>query len=332
MKSKKRLSILLALSLLCSFCALAVSAEDAAVIGTALVRMEDTVERPNAADPASDDNRANMKYPEPLGTIFSTTPVEIHTGDTVADVVENFIASKGGTTTHWGTTKDSYYLTGVTVTDEQGRALEMGEYDAGSKSGWAVKYNNWFTTQGAHAYDAEDGDVVEILYSCAWNADLGNNGPDCKITGLSICSDAKLESRSGIKVGTLSPAFSSSVKEYTLTLPADVKTIRASVTQNSYSADTTYTLIDGETQTVYKYFRDIPVKDGADLKIETEYHRYFDNDWNPIDPPFEDADAITIHLAVKKDDAKPSFLQTLRNFFQRILNYLKLALSILKLR
>ena len=47
------------------------------------------------------------------------------------------------------------------------------EYDCGELSGWMYKVNGWFPNYGCSRYKLEDGDVVEIVYTCDLGADVG---------------------------------------------------------------------------------------------------------------------------------------------------------------
>lgn len=90
----------------------------------------------------------------------------------------------------------------------------LSAYDGGYMSGWMGTLNDWFTDEGFTAYTVAngklaDGDEIRMQYSLDWGADLGYDwsGTDTSLKAIE-CTE-----------GTLSPDFSPSVYEYTLTVP-----------------------------------------------------------------------------------------------------------------
>lgn len=54
----------------------------------------------------------------------------------------------------------------------------LAERDGGSGSGWMGTLNDWFVDEGFDSFTYEDGglcggDVIRVMYTCDWGADLG---------------------------------------------------------------------------------------------------------------------------------------------------------------
>ncbi|WP_297243719.1 DUF4430 domain-containing protein [uncultured Flavonifractor sp.] len=47
------------------------------------------------------------------------------------------------------------------------------EFDVGELSGWMYSVNDWFPNYGCSRYQLQDGDVVELVYTCDYGADVG---------------------------------------------------------------------------------------------------------------------------------------------------------------
>ena len=96
----------------------------------------------------------------------------------------------------------------------------LSAYDGGYMSGWMGTLNDWFTDEAFTAYTVAngklaDGDELRMQYSLDWGADLGYDwsGTDTSLKAIE-CTE-----------GTLSPDFSPSVYEYTLTVPFGTESI-----------------------------------------------------------------------------------------------------------
>lgn len=96
----------------------------------------------------------------------------------------------------------------------------LSAFDGGSMSGWTGLLNDWFINEGFDAYTTanqtlESGDEITLAYSLDYGADCGSNwgGSDTSLNSLLFSK------------GTLSMSFSSSVKEYTLTVPQSLNGI-----------------------------------------------------------------------------------------------------------
>lgn len=161
---------------------------------------------------------------------------------------------------------------------ENGYITEIGGLsasDGGTMSGWMFMLDNWITDEAVTAYTVssgklESGDELTFAYSLDYGADLGYDwmGTDTSLSGIEISA------------GTLSPEFSSEVKEYTLDLPSDVsevtvapaaknKAFRTKVYKNEYTPS--------DNGKDYKLTEKIEVADGDVIYIGTadpEWHTY----------------------------------------------------------
>ena len=308
MNIKKILSVLLALSMLCSFaCCFAAAADANAVIGKAYISVADTVARPTPAE--TDDP---YKYPEPVGTIYARSEVELHQGDTILDVTKRFVEDVKGAKAVSKITPYSTYISAFeNVTTASGKKLDsIGEFDAGAESGWMVRLNNQFLSVGADQAAVEADDEIAWMYTCKYGADIGNdwNVTSAEITGLTFSA------------GSLTPAFSADVNEYTLTLPAGTKTVKAEAALKNYSSKVTYTLTHDGKDTEYKFNRDIPASDGDKLTVKSEYF-----DWSGN---VTDTDTVTVSITVEaKKDSRASlirsFIFAIIEFFKNIFSFFK---------
>ena len=92
----------------------------------------------------------------------------------------------------------------------------LSEYAYNGSGGWMMTLNDWFTSEGSDSYSVEngslgDGDVITVLYTCSWGADVGSLWCDTSTTLNSL----------SVTGGLLDKAFDPSVTEYTLTVAPD---------------------------------------------------------------------------------------------------------------
>ena len=100
------------------------------------------------------------------GVILSGCEIEVQEGDSVYDVLvracqQNKIHMDADYTPAYG----SAYIKGI---------ANLYERDCGSLSGWTYRVNGVFPSVGCSSYDANEGDVIEFLYTCDLGADVGN--------------------------------------------------------------------------------------------------------------------------------------------------------------
>lgn len=303
MKVKRILSVLLALCMLGSFAVCFAVAGDAnVVIGKAYISFVDNGVR----------TEAGVNFPDALGTIFNRSEVELHAGDTIADVTRRFVEDvKGGKAniipTSWGT----LYLESIknVITDSGVTLDSFGEKDAGAVSGWMYRLNNQFSNTAIDKAPVDIGDEIAWMYSCQIGADIGGdfNETSAAITGLTFSA------------GSLAPAFSTGVKDYTLNLPANVTAIKVEAELKDYFTETTYTLVHGGKSVDYKYYRDIPVSDGDKIVISTKKTtEQYDASYNYLGT-VTDSDSVTITIA----QAQSTPTNFIRAIIQAIIAFIK---------
>ncbi|WP_456361116.1 cadherin-like beta sandwich domain-containing protein [Vescimonas sp.] len=116
------------------------------------------------------------------------------------------------------------------------------EKAAAEGSGWMGTLNDWFTSEGFAAYTVANGklkagDEIAVQHTCNLGADIGGAFGDSNKTLKAIALSA----------GELSPAFSSSVHDYTMILPESVTALTVTPTASNkqnrvriYAGDTEY--------------------------------------------------------------------------------------------
>lgn len=69
----------------------------------------------------------------------------------------------------------------------------LSEYAANGSGGWMMTLNDWFTSEGSDSYTVSngllsDGDVITVLYTCSWGADVGSlwDNTDTKLKGIKL--------------------------------------------------------------------------------------------------------------------------------------------------
>lgn len=202
--------------------------------------------------------------------------VSIDDSSTMMSVLVTALESKDCTQTG---AEDNY------ITEING--LKAG--DAGYMSGWMGTINDWFADEGYGAFSVangtlESGDELCFVYSNAWGADVGSlwDSNDTSLASLIVDN------------GTLSPEFTSSTKEYTLTLDSEtaVVVIPTAVNKNyqvrTYKNEYTPT-VDGSE---YKRSSAIDAKDG-----DTIYVAVGDPAWRSMNAS-ESANVYTIKVKV----------------------------------
>ncbi len=116
------------------------------------------------------------------------------------------------------------------------------EKAAAEGSGWMGTLNDWFTSEGFAAYTVANGklkagDEIAVQHTCNLGADIGGAFGDSNKTLKAIA----------LSTGELSPAFSSSVHDYTMILPESVTALTVTPTASNkqnrvriYVGDTEY--------------------------------------------------------------------------------------------
>ncbi|MBQ6420399.1 MAG: hypothetical protein IJK02_04920 [Clostridia bacterium] len=319
---KKTISVFLAALMLLTTLSVAAFAADKPVIGKVTVSFEDFGDRDYLLEYLDEDE---MEYLTPFGVIFEPTEVTIYEGDTVADAIVRFFTennvpyqSYGGTAYNAG-----FYLQAITFTADGETVENFGEgsitpddEDMYYFSGWTFRLNDWCANNGPSGFYAEDGDVIRYMYTCTMGgSDVGNDfyRPSAKITGLEM--DAAYGAL------TVNP---DDEKAYTLNAPAGTTAVKLHATLENYGAKVTYTLDDG---TAYKYMRDIPVKNGSVITVDSKYTTV---DWNTGEETVADTDQVVVTVVIPEapaeeepGDADGGFFAKIRAFFQTVIDWFK---------
>lgn len=235
----------------------------------------------NAAD--TDKVRVTVKnevYSTADGAFWDGTLLDewisIDDSSTMMSVLVSALEGKGYTQTG----AESNYITEI-------NGLKAG--DAGNMSGWMGTINDWFADEGYDAFSVangtlESGDELCFIYSNAWGADVGSlwDSNDTSLASLSLDS------------GTLSPEFSSSTNEYTLTIDSETGVVVTPTAVNKNYQVRTYKneytpTVDGSE---YKRSSAIDVKDG-----DTIYVAVGDPEWRSMNTS-ESANVYTINVKV----------------------------------
>lgn len=204
--------------------------------------------------------------------------MSIDDSSTMMSVLVSALDSKGYTQTG----AESDYVTEI-------NGLKAG--DAGYMSGWMGTINDWFADEGYGAFSVangtlESGDELCFVYSNAWGADVGSlwDSNDTSLASLTVDN------------GTLSPEFSSSTNEYTITLDSETAVVVTPTAVNKnyqvriYKNEYTPT-VDGSE---YKRSSAIDVADG-----DTIYVAVGDPAWRSMNAS-ESANVYTINIKVDK--------------------------------
>ena len=209
----------------------AIVKKDAADYGTVTVIVENTTY-------AAEDGA-------PWDGVLVDTTVALNEDSTMMSAVVDALTAKGYTQTG----AESNYISEING---------LSEFDGGSDSGWMGTLNDWFNNEGFAAFTVAegklaDGDVIRIMYTCDYGADIGGtwNNSDTSLKTLTVST------------GTLTPDFSSGVTEYTLILDSETANVKLSYEAvnknyqartylNNYNVDSSY----------YKQSETLGVKDG----------------------------------------------------------------------
>lgn len=230
----------------------------------------------------------NVDFPEQLGVIIPPTQVPFNQGENIAQVTIRLLEMRNMSYNSTGTPESGFYLSNIQNFENNvyGYVDSFGEFDSGVYSGWMISQNNWFINMGTSEFQVEDGDIIKWQNTCQLGADIGCDwsNPSAEITGISFYEN----------YGTLTPAFSEEVEQYTLTVPSTINEIRLEALQENYWAILTYKV--GEVS--YKPFQPIPVEDGTKIDLYCAFSEYYGN------PPV-DEDRITITIQKESPITEP---------------------------
>ncbi len=98
------------------------------------------------------------------GIIFPLSTVEFTEGDSIIDILITTCNDADiQIDCEYYPIYDSYYIQGINYIYEE---------DCGSMSGWIIKLNGEFLNSSTNTVFPKSGDVIEILYTCAFGSDL----------------------------------------------------------------------------------------------------------------------------------------------------------------
>ena len=135
----------------------------------------------------------------------------------------------------------------------------VGEFSAGSESGWMGTLNDWFTNLSFSAFTVQGGtlaagDEIRVLYTkTGYGKDIGGDWSTAGNTALSALSFSS---------GTLSPAFDKATTAYTLTLTAP-----ASVKVSTTAANKCNQVYLSVGATSYRRSASVPLESGTVLTV-----------------------------------------------------------------
>ena len=100
------------------------------------------------------------------GVILEKTTVGFNDGDSVYDVLQRELRSRGiHLEASFVPAFNSAYVEGI---------ANLYEFDCGYMSGWEYCVNGVFPGVGCSAYHPEDGDEIMFLYTCSLGSDIGD--------------------------------------------------------------------------------------------------------------------------------------------------------------
>ncbi|MCM1530223.1 MAG: cadherin-like beta sandwich domain-containing protein [Alistipes sp.] len=221
------------------------------------------------------------------GTLVDTW-ITIDEDSTMMSCIVEAIESVGGTQVG----AESNYISYIN---------DMGEFDGGFMSGWMGTLNDWFTNEGFGNFtvaegELEAGDLIRVMYTCAYGDDLGGSWGNNDTTVKAL----------DFEYGTLSPDFDKDTHEYVLTVPSDVDSIFVTPTASNKNYQVR-TLADG---TEYKRTKRVPVSDGTQIVVECNYE-----DSKSMNPDGETS-AYTIN--VKKEAAAQDVSELLDGVLEQL--------------
>ena len=116
-----------------------------------------------------------LKYPVALGTIIPQTKVPFKSGESIAQVTIRLLDHLGIGYSYTGSVTGNFYLASIQNFEVKNTPYDsMGEFDAGTGSGWMITLNGWFIDKSTAAFAVSDGDVIQWKYTCQVGKDIGD--------------------------------------------------------------------------------------------------------------------------------------------------------------
>ncbi len=101
------------------------------------------------------------------GIIYGQKEVEFHPGESVFDLLlREMKSSKIHMEFSMTPMYNSAYIEGIN---------NIYEFDGGELSGWMYRVNGWYPNYGVSRYILEDGDEIELIYTCDLGRDIGGS-------------------------------------------------------------------------------------------------------------------------------------------------------------
>lgn len=293
MKFKKTISLLLVFALLSAFACCFSAAGSEIVIGKAYISFSDNGIR----------TETGVNFPDPVGTIYGQSEVTLHAGDTVEDVTRAFVETIKLAQVEIGVKDGKNYLKALknVITESGSEIASFGEGDGGTGSGWMVKLNGRVCRDSIDKIYVDTSNEIEWCFSCQNGADIGSDlaNPSAAIIGLSITP------------GELSPAFSTGVKDYTVSYAANVSSVKVIATAENSAAEISYTLHSDGKVIEYKPNIDIPIKHFDLIVVSSKCYDELNGQML----------TDTINIRILQDSPKPT--NFIRAFFLAIIEYIK---------
>jgi len=116
-----------------------------------------------------------LKYPVPLGTIIPQTKVPFKSGESIAQVTIRLLDRMGIGYSYTGSLTGNFYLSAIKDFEVNNTPYDsMGEFDAGTGSGWMITLNGWFIDKSTAAFTVSNDDVIQWKYTCQVGKDIGD--------------------------------------------------------------------------------------------------------------------------------------------------------------
>lgn len=211
-------------------------------------------------------------YGKALGTIIGKTEVPYKKGDTIATITVRLFEAMNLSYSNDGKVDDGFYLKSLkNFQFKEKYYSQFGEFDAGDRSGWCVRLNNWHINQGTSAFEVEDGDTISWLYTCKLGADIGADysSKSAAITAVKF-TDATLALT----------AVDGKEKEYTCEVAEDISSIAFTVELENYGSVVSVE-VDGQS-VKYRPDNAISVTKNSNIVISTELEYMDANDNNKV--------------------------------------------------
>ena len=102
------------------------------------------------------------------GMLFYKTAVNFYAGESVYDILKRVTRENGiHMDVNFVPMYNSAYIKGIG---------NLYEFDCGPGSGWMYRVNGWYPNYGVSRYVPQNGDEIQLLYTCDLGRDIGGYG------------------------------------------------------------------------------------------------------------------------------------------------------------